>query len=152
MVLHNARLPGESDEYRTARDRLLEAEIELRRQTEVVAAQRRALPVGGVVPTDYHFDAWDDQAGAPRAVALSELFQDGRDTLFLYSFMWVPGSQGLPFVGPCPSCTSIIDGIDGAAPHVAQRLSFAVAAKAPIDQFRAHAQSRGWRHARLLSA
>ena len=39
-----------------------------------------------------------------------------------------------------------------AAPHIAQRLSFAVAAKAPIDQFRAHGQSRGWRHARLLSA
>ena len=79
-------------------------------------------------------------------------FDSGKDTLFLYSFMWVPESQGMPFVGPCPSCTSIIDGIDGAVPHITQRVSFAVAAKAPIDQFRAHGERRGWRHARLLSA
>jgi predicted dithiol-disulfide oxidoreductase (DUF899 family) len=46
----SARFPGESPEYRTARDRLLEAEAELRRQTEAVAALRRALPSGGVVP------------------------------------------------------------------------------------------------------
>ncbi len=36
--------PGESPQYRTARDRLLEQEIELRRQMEAVAAARRALP------------------------------------------------------------------------------------------------------------
>jgi predicted dithiol-disulfide oxidoreductase (DUF899 family) len=49
------RYPGESEEYRTARDRLLEREIELRRATEAVAAERRALPAGGVVPDDYVF-------------------------------------------------------------------------------------------------
>jgi hypothetical protein len=36
--------PGESDEYRAARDRLLEQEIELRRAMEAVAAARRELP------------------------------------------------------------------------------------------------------------
>jgi predicted dithiol-disulfide oxidoreductase (DUF899 family) len=40
--------PGESAEYRAARDRLLEQEIELRRNMEVVAAARRDLPPGGV--------------------------------------------------------------------------------------------------------
>ena len=44
--------PGESADYRAARDRLLEQEIELRRATEAVAAARRALPPGGVVPQD----------------------------------------------------------------------------------------------------
>ena len=39
--------PGESAEYRAARDRLLEQEIELRRAMEAVAAARRELhPVG----------------------------------------------------------------------------------------------------------
>jgi len=38
------RFPGESGEYRLARNRLLAAEIELRRTIERVAAQRRALP------------------------------------------------------------------------------------------------------------
>jgi predicted dithiol-disulfide oxidoreductase (DUF899 family) len=32
--LHTVRFPGESDEYRRARDELLEAEIDLRRRTE----------------------------------------------------------------------------------------------------------------------
>jgi predicted dithiol-disulfide oxidoreductase (DUF899 family) len=45
--------PGESPEYRTARDALLEREIGLRREMEAVAAERRALPPGGVVPEDY---------------------------------------------------------------------------------------------------
>jgi predicted dithiol-disulfide oxidoreductase (DUF899 family) len=149
--LHDFRFPGESEEYRRARDELLEAEIDLRRQEERVAARRRELPLGGAVQTDYEFDEWDAAAGAPRTVRLSELF-DGKDTLLLYSFMIVPPEQGLPFVGPCPSCTSIIDGIDGALPHITQQIGFAVAAKPPIDEFRRHGESRGWRNARLLSA
>jgi predicted dithiol-disulfide oxidoreductase (DUF899 family) len=149
---HDFRFPGESDEYRRARDELLNAEVELRRQTERVAAQRRGLPLGGRVGTDYVFEEWDDAAGATRPVRLSELFDDGRDTLFLYSFMVVPREQGLPFVGPCPSCTSIIDGIDGSIPHITQRMSFAVESAAPIAQFREHGARRAWRNARLLSS
>ena len=42
--------PGETTEYRAARERLLEQEIELRRSMEAVAAARRALPPGGPVP------------------------------------------------------------------------------------------------------
>jgi len=146
------RFPGESDEYRRARDALLEAEVNLRRQIERTAAQRRALPLGGVVPTDYVFHEWDRGAGAAREIRFSELFEDGKDTLFLYSFMVVPAEQGLPFVGPCPSCTSIIDAVDGAVPHLTQQINFAVATKAPIELFSEHGARRGWRHARLLSS
>jgi predicted dithiol-disulfide oxidoreductase (DUF899 family) len=39
--------PGESAEYRAARDRLLEQETDLRRAIEAVAAARRELPPGG---------------------------------------------------------------------------------------------------------
>jgi predicted dithiol-disulfide oxidoreductase (DUF899 family) len=46
------RFPGESTQYREARNALLAEEIELRRHIERVAAQRRALPPGGVVPQD----------------------------------------------------------------------------------------------------
>ena len=38
------RFPGESDEYRRERNRLLEAEAGLRRSIEQVAAQRRLQP------------------------------------------------------------------------------------------------------------
>ena len=47
VVVDEIRFPGESEEYRAAREELLRAEIELRRHTERVAAQRRALPPGG---------------------------------------------------------------------------------------------------------
>jgi predicted dithiol-disulfide oxidoreductase (DUF899 family) len=144
-------LPGEPAEYRRAREELLRAEVQLRAQEERVAAQRRALPLGGEVPEDYVFQEWDADADAPREVRLSELFGD-KDTLYLYSFMIVRPEQGLPFEGPCPSCTSIIDAMDGELPHITQRIAFAVATKAPIERFREHAATRGWRHARLLSS
>lgn len=150
--LHDFRFPGESEEYRRAREELLQAEVDLRRQIERVAGLRRQLPLGGTVGSDYSFEEWDPAAGAARPVRLSELFDGGKDTLFLYSFMVVPREQGLPFVGPCPSCTSIVDGIDGAIPHITQKMSFAVESAAPIAQFREHGSARGWRHARLLSS
>src|ERR1700687_4560300 len=50
--IHDWQFPGESDQYREARNALLEAEVGLRRQIESVAAQRRKLPLGGVGATD----------------------------------------------------------------------------------------------------
>ena len=141
--LHAIRFPGESDEYREARNELLHAEIELRRHAEAVAAQRRGLPLGGELPTDYVFD---EATGGQ--VRLSELFAGGQDTLVLYNFMFI--GDGLE--SACPSCTSIIDAVDGEAPHIVQRVGLAAVAKVPIEQFRAHAQSRGWRNIRLLSS
>ena len=41
--------PGESSEYRNARNELMDAEGELRRLNEQVAARRRALPAGGLI-------------------------------------------------------------------------------------------------------
>ena len=152
VLLHDVRFPGESGEYRRARDKLLRAEIDLRRQIEAVAGQRRSLPLGGEAPVDYMFEEWDGETNALRPVRLSELFEDGKDTLFLYSFMFIPGEAGLPLEAGCPRCTSIIDAIDGEVPHITQRINFAVVTKAPIERFRAHARARGWRHARLLSS
>lgn len=44
--LHQIRFPNESNKYRETRNKLLLAEIELRRKIEEVAALRRALPNG----------------------------------------------------------------------------------------------------------
>jgi predicted dithiol-disulfide oxidoreductase (DUF899 family) len=86
--------PGESGEYRAARDRLLEQEIELRRTMEEVAAARRALPPGGSVPEDYVFRG-AGSGGGPMDVRLSQLFAPGKDSLVIYSFMFPrdPGDQ-----------------------------------------------------------
>jgi predicted dithiol-disulfide oxidoreductase (DUF899 family) len=134
--------PGESPEYREARDRLLEAEAELRRQTEAVAAQRRALPPGGVVAQDYVFE---EDGGDVR---LSELFGE-HDTLVVYSFMF---PRSVDDEMPCPSCTSILDSLDGTARHLTQRVGLAVVAKASLPRILEYAEHRGWRHLRLLSS
>src|SRR5215472_14787646 len=155
------RFPGESDEYRRERNRLLEAEARLRRAIEQVAAQRRALAPGGVVPDDYRFEEASDGG----EVRFSELFEPGKDTLVIYSFMFPrysgdtrPGpAEGetakLPLAEtPCPSCTSILDSLDGAAPHLAQLINLVVVAKSDPDRIRAFACERGWRNLRLLSS
>jgi predicted dithiol-disulfide oxidoreductase (DUF899 family) len=150
--LHDVRFPGEPDEYRDARDELLRAEMDLRKQIEAVAAKRRELPPGGEPPEDYEFDEWDPARGASRKVRLSELFADGKDSLFLYAFMFRAGEGGDPLEVACPSCTSIIDALDGEVPHITEKINFAAVTKVPIERFGAHAQARGWRHVRLLSA
>jgi predicted dithiol-disulfide oxidoreductase (DUF899 family) len=141
--------PGESAEYRAARNELLEREIDLRRAMEDVAAARRALPPGGAVPEDYVF------AGASGDVRLSELLAPDRDSLVVYSFMFPrdPGDDRPgPRDGPCPSCVALLDQLDGAAEHATQRLDLVAVAKAPLPRVLAFAQERGWRRLRLLSS
>jgi len=145
------RFPNESEEYRTARDELLAAEIELRRQEEAVAAKRRTLPPGGEVPHDYQFEEWVDAKGDTRSVRMSELFGD-KDTLMLYSFMFRASERGELLEAPCPSCSAIIDAIDGTVPTLTTQVAFAVVTKPPVERIRAHASARGWEHARLLSS
>jgi predicted dithiol-disulfide oxidoreductase (DUF899 family) len=157
-------VPGESAEYRVARDRLLDQEVELRRAMEAVAEARRRLPPGGVVPQDYVFQAQGPD-GAPAQVRLSELFAPGKNSLLIYSMMFPraaddnsPGPPGghtalLPLAeGPCPSCTALLDQLDGAAGHVSQHVNLVVAAKAPLERVLTFAAERGWRRLRLLSS
>jgi predicted dithiol-disulfide oxidoreductase (DUF899 family) len=49
-----------------------------------------------------------------------ELFADGKDTLFLYSFMFIEGPDGNLIGSPCPNRTSIIDAVAGQAVGPAQ--------------------------------
>jgi predicted dithiol-disulfide oxidoreductase (DUF899 family) len=142
--------PGESAEYRAARDKLLRQEIELRRKMEEVAAARRALPPGGEIPEDYIF-----QGEGPTDVRLSELFVPGKDSLAIYSFMFprdpADDRPGAPD-GPCPSCTALLDQLDGVVEHATQLINFAVVARSPLDPVLGFARERGWRRLRLLSS
>jgi len=47
---HPNRFPGETSQYRAARNKLLTAERDLRRTVERVAEMRRSLPLGGTIP------------------------------------------------------------------------------------------------------
>jgi predicted dithiol-disulfide oxidoreductase (DUF899 family) len=46
----------------------------------------------------------------------------------------------------------LLDQLDGAAGHAAQRVSLAVAAKAPVERVLTFASERGWRRLRVLSS
>ena len=156
--------PNETQNYRSARNALLQREVALRREMEATAAQLRSLPPGGEVREDYVFDRIV-ASGAPGKVRLSELFRGG-DTLMLYHYMFPrharddrPGpkagamSQISLAEGPCPSCTALIDMWERTMPHF-EGLggNLAVVAKAPIERVAAFARDKGWRHTRLLSA
>jgi predicted dithiol-disulfide oxidoreductase (DUF899 family) len=158
------RFPNETTEYRVARNRLLQRELDLRRQMEEVAAELRRLPDGGEVPEDYVFQRMG-AGGAPEAVRMSELFR-GLDTLMIYHYMFPRHSQderpgpptgpmaAVPLAeGPCPSCTALIDMWEGTMPHF-EGLggNLVIVARAPIEQVAAFAGDRGWKNTTLLSA
>src|SRR5438067_1737320 len=144
-TLHAVRFPGESDAYRAARDRLLEREIELRGALEAVAALRRELPLGGRVKEDYVFD--EANRAAAGSIALSKLFEGGKRSLIVYSYMYGPAAEQ-----PCPMCTSFLDGVNAYAPHITQRVNLVVVARSPAERLRAWAARRGWDRLRLLSS
>ena len=144
-TLHPVRFPGESDAYRAARDRLLEREIELRRALEAVAALRRELPLGGRVKEDYVFE--EVNGAAVRSIRLSELFERGKRSLIVYSYMYGPAAEQ-----PCPMCTCFLDGVNAYAPHLTQRVNLVVVAKSPPQPLRSWASRRGWDRLRLLSS
>jgi predicted dithiol-disulfide oxidoreductase (DUF899 family) len=144
------RFPGETAAYRSARDELLRAEQELRRQVEAVAVVRRRLPIGGPVPEDYVFvegsPSLDDES-PPRSVRLSELFAPGKDSLVLYNFMFSAEMDHA-----CPMCSCFLDALNGNARQIGQRVNLAVVAKSPIDRLRAFARTRPWPNLRVLSS
>jgi predicted dithiol-disulfide oxidoreductase (DUF899 family) len=140
--------PNESAEYRQARNRILEQEIELRRMTEAVAAARRAMPSGGVVPVDYVFEGGGPD-GSPIPVRLSQLFEEGKDSLFTYNMMFPRApEEDLP----CPSCTQFLDSFDGVVEHASQRINVVIVVKAAFTRAIDHARARGWRHLRFVSS
>jgi predicted dithiol-disulfide oxidoreductase (DUF899 family) len=136
---NTASFPNESAAYREARNALLVEEIELRRKNEQVAAMRRRLPPGGVVPTDYRF------VGENGAVTLSELFGD-KSTLIIYSYMFGPKREK-----PCPMCTSLMKAWEGKVPNIEERVAFAMVARSPIERLVAAKKALGWARLKVYS-
>jgi predicted dithiol-disulfide oxidoreductase (DUF899 family) len=134
------RHPNESEEYRRARQELLIEELELRRHVERVASLRRDLPLGGEVPTAYHFTAEDGTD-----VSLAELFGE-HDTLVIYSYMFGPQREA-----PCPMCTSLMAGFDHKIADIRQRVGIAFTARSPIERLVDAKASRGWKHLPIYS-
>ena len=139
----------EPPDYAKQREELRQAEVDLMRHRERVAALRRQLPPGTPVP-DYEF------VEGPRnlaegdepvtSVRLSELFTAPDRALVVQHVMY-----GKLQSTPCPMCTMWVDGLNAAVRHVQQNADYVVAAAADPPALRAHARARGWDSVRLLS-
>src|SRR5271156_562911 len=134
---NKVQYPGESPEYRQARNALLAEEIELRRHIERVAALRRALPGGGEIPDDYRFE------GQNGAVRLSQLFGD-KDTLAVYSMMFGPQRERA-----CPMCTAMLTSWEGTARNLRERVALVVTARSPIERLLDFKLERGWKNLQI---
>jgi len=135
-----AKYPNESNEYRVARNQLLQAEVELREKIEAVAALRRTMPLGGEIPEDYVF-----QNRANENIKLSELFTN-HDTLLIYSYMFGPEMDE-----PCSMCTAILDGLESSLPTISNKCAFAAVIARSVEQANTIYQRKGWKNLSLLS-
>lgn len=136
-LAHKARtpFPGQSEDYRAAREALLSEEIELRRHLTRVTEQRRALPAGPVVEKNYRFK--DENAFE---VGLSDLFGD-KDTLVTYFWMYGPQRER-----PCPMCTNWLGAVNGNAADIKQRAALKILGRSSVDRQFQFALERGWRN------
>lgn len=126
--------PGESAEYRRARQALLREEIEFRRQMTRLVEQRRSLPDGPVIEKDYRFRDADG-----KEVGLLELFGD-RQALVTYFWMFGPERAR-----PCPMCTNWLGAVNGNAADIKQRVALKILGRSPVARQLAFAEERCWR-------
>jgi predicted dithiol-disulfide oxidoreductase (DUF899 family) len=123
---------GTREQWLKARLELLKAEKELTHRSDEVARQRQQLPW---VPVNkgYRFETEEGSA------SVADLFR-GRSQLLVYHFMFGPD-----FAAGCPSCSSIADGFNGIAVHLANHdaMLWAVA-RAPLRKLQAYKRRMGW--------
>lgn len=123
---------GTRDEWLTARLELLEAEKELTHRSDELAQRRQGLPW---VPVEKEY-TFDTDAGS---ASLAELFR-GRSQLLVYHFMFGPD-----FKAGCPSCSSIADGFNGVAVHLANHdVMLTAVSRAPLAKLQAYKKRLGW--------
>jgi predicted dithiol-disulfide oxidoreductase (DUF899 family) len=118
-------------EWQAARDRLLAKEKEATRARDVLAAERRRLPMVEI-DKDYVFEGPGGKASLP------DLF-DGRRQLILYHFMFGPNQAA-----GCDGCSMVVDNMGHPAHLHARDTSLAVVSRAPVDKIEAYRKRMGW--------
>jgi predicted dithiol-disulfide oxidoreductase (DUF899 family) len=123
---------GTREEWLAERLQLLEAEKDLTRRSDELAQRRQDLPW---VRIEKQYRLQTDEGSA----SLSDLFQ-GRSQLLVYHFMFGPDYQA-----GCPSCSSIADGFNGIAVHLANHdvMLWAVS-RAPLPKLQDYKRRLGW--------
>ncbi|HJZ76885.1 MAG TPA: DUF899 domain-containing protein [Vicinamibacterales bacterium] len=132
MMTKTTHRIGTREEWLTARLALLEAEKDLTHRSDEVARQRQELPWVRI-DKPYRFET---DAGT---ASLTDLFK-GRSQLLIYHFMFGPD-----YTAGCPSCSSIADGFNGVAVHLANHdVTLSAVSRAPLAKLQAYRQRMGW--------
>ena len=125
-------ITGTRQEWVAARLELLEAEKDLTRRSDELAKRRQDLPW---VRIDKAYQFETDKGSA----TLTDLFQ-GRSQLIIYHFMFGPD-----YAAGCPSCSSIADGFNGVAVHLANHdVMLSAVSRAPLAKLQAFKRRMGW--------
>jgi predicted dithiol-disulfide oxidoreductase (DUF899 family) len=123
---------GTREEWLDARLELLKAEKELTRRGDELARRRQELPWVRI-DKEYRFETDEE------SVSLADLFR-GRSQLVVYHFMFGPDYK----VG-CPTCSSIADGFNGIAVHLANHdVMLWAASRAPLEKLQTYKKRMGW--------
>ncbi len=120
------------EEWEAARNELLAEEKELTRRGDELAKRRRELPWVRI-EKEYELETAD------RKKSLADLV-DGRSQLLVYHFMFGPDYEA-----GCPTCSSMVDGLDGLLPHLhARDVTMALVSRAPVPKLQAYKRRMGW--------
>ena len=119
-------------EWLAARLDLLEAEKELTRRSDQLARRRQELPWVRI-EKQYRFETDEGKT------SLVELFR-GRSQLLMYHFMFGPD-----YAAGCATCSTIADGFDGFAIHLANHdVMLSAVSRAPLAKLQAYKRRMGW--------
>jgi predicted dithiol-disulfide oxidoreductase (DUF899 family) len=123
---------GTREEWLAARLELLDAEKELTRRSDELARRRQELPWVRI-DKDYRFETDEGRA------SLADLFK-GRSQLLVYHFMFGPD-----YNAGCATCSTIADGFNGFAVHLAHHdvMLWAVS-RAPLAKLQAYKRRMAW--------
>jgi len=123
---------GTRNDWLAARIDLLKAEKELTRRGDELALRRQALPWVRI-DKKYRFET--DEGSA----SLADLFR-GRSQLLVYHYMFGPD-----YKAGCATCSTIADGFDGFAVHLANHdVMLAAVSLAPLAKLQAYKRRMGW--------
>jgi predicted dithiol-disulfide oxidoreductase (DUF899 family) len=133
MTTDEAARPGVAprDEWRDAREALLEKEKELTRARDALAAERRRLPMVEV-EKDYVLEGPDGEATLP------DLFE-GRRQLVLYHFMFGPSAEE-----GCHGCSMVVDNMGHPAHLNARGITRVLVSRAPLAKIQPFEERMGW--------
>jgi predicted dithiol-disulfide oxidoreductase (DUF899 family) len=123
---------GTREEWLAARLELLKAEKELTRRSDELARRRQELPWVRI-EREYRFETDAGKA------SLVDLFR-GRSQLLVYHFMFGP-----EYTAGCATCSTIADGFNGFAVHLANHdVTLCAVSRAPLAKLQAYKRRMGW--------